>query len=96
MKIRWNEEKNDLLKRERGISFEDFLRKIEEGKLLDDIRHPKADEYPNQRIFIVELENYAYLIPYVEDEENKEIFLKTAFPSRKMTKKYIRSKKHET
>jgi len=54
--------KNDLLKRERGISFEDFLRKIEEGRLLDDIRHPNADEYPNQRIFIVELENYALLI----------------------------------
>jgi len=93
MKIKWNEEKNDLLKRERGISFEDFLRKIEEGRLLDDIKHPNADDYPNQRIFIVELENYAYLIPYVEDEEKKEIFLKTAFPSRKMTKKYIGSKK---
>ncbi len=90
MKINWDEEKNILLQHERGISFEDFLRKIEEGKLLDDIKHPNPDSYPNQKIFIVELEGYAYFIPYIEDKDKQEIFLKTAFPSRKMTKKYIR------
>lgn len=91
MKINWDEEKNILLQRERGISFEDFLRKIEEGKLLDDIKHPNADSYPNQKVFIVESDGYAYVIPYIEDKDKQEIFLKTAFPSRKMTKKYIRS-----
>ena len=93
MKIKWDEEKNSFLKRERGISFEEVVRNIEQGKLLDDIKHPNSTEYPNQKIFIVELENYVYLIPYVEDTDTNEIFLKTAFPSRKMTKKYIGVKK---
>lgn len=92
MKIIWDEAKNNLLKTERGISFEDFARKIGEGQLLDDIKHPNTDNYPNQKIFIVELDNYAYVIPYVEDREKNEIVLKTAFPIRKMTKKYIEVK----
>ena len=90
MKITWDDEKNNLLKRERGISFEDFVRKIEEGRLLGNIKHPNSDKYPNQKVFIVELESYVYLIPYVCDKE--VIFLKTVFPSRKMTKKYIGAK----
>lgn len=92
MKITWDEAKNDLLKRDRGISFEDFVRKVEEGRLLDDIKHPNSDNYPNQKVFIVELEGYAYVIPYVSNKDKNEIFLKTVFPSRKMTKKYIGEK----
>jgi uncharacterized DUF497 family protein len=66
MKITWDEEKNNLLKRERGISFEDVVKKIEEGRLLGNIKHPNSDKkYPNQKVFIVELESYVYLIPYV-------------------------------
>ncbi|QTA83446.1 Uncharacterized protein dnl_58530 [Desulfonema limicola] len=80
MKIIWDEAKNNLLKTERGISFEDFVRKIEEGRLLDDIKHPNTDKYPDQKVFIV-------------DMEDDEIILKTAFPSRKMTKKDIGAKK---
>lgn len=92
MKITWDEAKNDILKCERGISFEDFVRKIEEGRLLGDIKHPNSDKYPNQKIFIIELEGYVYVIPYVGDKDKREIFLKTVFPSRKMTKKYKEKK----
>ena len=83
----WNEDKNRLLKIEREVSFEDVLLAIESGNLLDVIEHPKKKRYPGQRIFIVNINNYAYLVPFVEDE--KKIFLKTIIPSRKATKKYI-------
>jgi hypothetical protein len=96
MNIKWDEEKNKFLKRERGISFEEVVIRIEEGALLDDIKHPICTKYPNQKIFIVELENYVYLIPYVKDKDNNEIFLKTIFPSKKLTKKYLGDKKNET
>ena len=58
--------------------------------LLDTIEHPNADKYSNQKIFIVNIENYIYLVPFVESEES--IFLKTIIPSRKMTKKYLGGK----
>ena len=83
----WNEDKNRLLKIEREISFEEVLIAIESGNLLDTIEHPKRGKYPNQKIFVVNINNYAYLVPFVEDE--KKIFLKTIIPSRKATKKYI-------
>ncbi|OGE26627.1 toxin [Candidatus Daviesbacteria bacterium RIFCSPHIGHO2_02_FULL_39_12] len=83
----WDEEKNAFLKALREISFEDVQTAIEEGRVLDEFEHPNKKRYPNQRIFIVEIDNYAYYVPYVEDEE--KIFLKTIFPSRKATKKYL-------
>lgn len=83
----WNEEKNALLKALREISFEDVQTAIEEGRVLDDFEHPDKKRYPNQRVFVVEIDDYAYYVPYVEDEE--KIFLKTIFPSRKATKKYL-------
>ncbi len=86
--IRYSLEKNELLKAERYISFEDIILALESGCLLDDIEHPNRAKYPNQNIFIilVQIKNYVYLVPYVEDE--KSIFLKTIIPSRKMNKKY--------
>jgi len=84
----WNEEKNQWLKKERNISFEIIVSCLEEGKMLDKIAHTNSEKYPNQFIFIVEYENYAYLVPFVEDEE--KVFLKTIIPSRKATEKYIR------
>lgn len=72
---------------ERDICFEDVIIAIESGALLDIIEHPDPRKYPNQKIFIVNIENYVYLVPFVEDE--KKYFLKTIFPSRKMTKKYL-------
>jgi uncharacterized DUF497 family protein len=84
----WNEEKNQWLKKERNISFEMIVSCLDEEKLLDKIIHPNSERYPNQYILIVEYENYAYLVPFVEDEE--KVFLKTIIPSRKATEKYLR------
>ena len=86
--IRYSLEKNEILKRDRNISFEDIILALESGNLLDDIEHPNKEKYPNQNIFIilVQVKDYVYLVPYVEDE--KSIFLKTIIPSRKMNKKY--------
>jgi len=86
----WNELKNIYLKTERGICFEDVQTAIEEGKVLADIDHPQKSRYPNQRVFVVEFGNYVYIVPYVEDDI--KIFLKTIYPSRKMTKKYLKER----
>ncbi|PIS31118.1 MAG: toxin [Candidatus Marinimicrobia bacterium CG08_land_8_20_14_0_20_45_22] len=84
----WNKEENQWLKKERNISFEIIVSCLEEGKMLDIIAHTNSEKYPNQFIFIIEYENYAYLVPFIEDEE--KVFLKTIIPSRKATEKYIR------
>ena len=86
----WNHYKNHKLIKVRKISFEDILFNIQKGRLLDDIEHPNKTKYPNQRVFVVEVDGYAYLVPYVED--NHEIFLKTIIPSRKATKQYLEDK----
>jgi uncharacterized DUF497 family protein len=83
----WNADKNQQLIADRGVSFEEVIFFIQEGHLLDDLKHPNEKKYPRQRIFIVDIDNYAYLIPYVEDRE--VIFLKTIIPSRVATKQYI-------
>jgi len=87
MKIfNWSDAKNESLKLERNISFEEIVAAIS-SSLLDIIEHPNQDRYPNQRIFIVKIDNYVWLVPFVEDED--QIFLKTIIPSRKATKKYL-------
>jgi len=83
----WNDEKNEWLRRERGILFEDIVFHLSRGGLLDTVEHPNQLQYPGQRIFIVNVEGYACLVPFVEDDE--VIFLKTIIPSRKMTKIYL-------
>jgi len=83
----WNDEKNELLQNERGISFEDIVDAISNGDLLDSIKNPSSDKYSNQSVFIVNVKEYVYCVPYVEDESS--IFLKTIFPSRKMKKRYL-------
>ncbi|MGB3023900.1 MAG: hypothetical protein WBB39_03815 [Candidatus Saccharimonadales bacterium] len=83
----WNSDKNARLRQERMIGFTEIVAAIESGNLLDDIRHPSA-KYPHQKIFVVEIDSYAYAVPYVED--NEKIFLKTIIPSRKATKKYLK------
>ena len=84
---RWNHEKNLKLKAERGISFEQAVMHIERGDVLDVVQHPNRQKYPNQQILVVEIDNYAYLIPFVEDDKGK--FLKTIIPSRKATRDYV-------
>ena len=88
--INWDAGKNRKLIEERHISFEEIVFSLQSGGLLDDAVHPNADKYPNQRVFVVALNEYAYLVPYVENDE--EVFLKTAFPSRKATKEYFGGK----
>ena len=82
----WNAEKNQQLILERDISFEEAIFFIQNNGLIYDIVHPNSEEYPNQKIFIVDINDYVYLVPYVENEH--EIFLKTIIPSRKFTKLY--------
>lgn len=82
----WNPEKNEQLKKERGVSFEEVVFHIEAGDEVDVLEHPNRDRYPNQKISLVLIEGYAYLVPFVESVT--EIFLKTIIPSRKATKQY--------
>ncbi len=84
----WNSEKNENLREERGVSFEEAVLAIEKGQLLDVIEHPNKEKYDNQNIFVVKIFNYVWLIPFVENEN--EVFLKTIIPSRKATKHYLR------
>ena len=83
----WNDEKSEWLRNERGVSFEEIVYHITHDGLLDTIEHPNQNEYPGQRIFIVNVEGYACLVPFVENDEG--FFLKTVIPSRKMTRQYL-------
>lgn len=87
----WDDAKNERLKKERGISFEEIALTIENGSVLDIIEHPNQKRYPGQSVFIININMYAYLAPFVEDEE--KVFLKTIIPSRKATKKYLIERK---
>lgn len=84
----WDDDKNETLILERGISFEEIVFHIGQGDILDILEHPNRKKYAGQRIFIIDVEGYAYLVPFVENEE--EIFLKTIIPSRKATRQYIK------
>lgn len=83
--ILWNEEKNQLLQLQRGVSFDEVLEQIEQGNILGRKVHP-SEQYPKQEIFIMRLRDYVYYVPFVEDDE--KIFLKTIIPSRKLNKIY--------
>jgi hypothetical protein len=85
--FRWNVEKNETLTSERGISFESIVVAIESGGLLDILAHPNQSKYPGQRVLVVSSDNYAYLVPFVEEEDY--FFLKTVIPSRKATRDYL-------
>jgi len=87
----WNDEKNEQLKRERSISFEEIVLCISEGMVVDIVQHPNPEKYPNQYLYLVSLNNYIYVVPYVKDENEDVIFLKTIFPSRMYTKKYFKT-----
>lgn len=82
----WSPEKNQLLLRERGITFERIVFEIASGNELAVLEHPNQETYPGQRISIVQVDDYVYAVPFVETET--EIFLKTIIPSRKATRQY--------
>ena len=86
--IEWDLGKNERLLKERGISFDMIVEHIQKGHVLDRVKHPNKGKYPNQWMYIIEINKYAYAVPFVERGEN--IFLKTIIPSRKFTKKYLR------
>ena len=85
--FRWNAEKNEILARERGITFEEIIQRIESRAKVIETDHPNQEKYPNQKISIIDVEGYAYLVPCVIDKN--EYFLKTIIPSRRATKKYF-------
>ncbi len=88
---KWDNEKNAQLKLQRGIGFEQIVMHVERGDVLEIIKHPNNEKYPNQQIIIVNISEYAYLVPFIQEEN--EIFLKTIIPSRKATNHYLRDKK---
>ena len=88
MKIfKWNTEKNEILEKERGITFEEIVEIIESGAKVIEVEHPNKKKYSNQSILIVDVSGYAYMVPFVKNDN--EYFLKTIIPSRKATKKYL-------
>jgi len=92
--INFNEEKNQLLKAMRGVGFDEIIDAISKGDLLADIAHPDKGR-PNQRIYVIKIKRYAYAVPYVINTQKNEIFLKTIYPSRALTKRYIKGDNHE-
>ena len=84
----WNDEKNALLQAERQVSFEDVVLFIEMGFLLDVLEHPNQEKYKGQKVFVVQIDDYVFLVPFVENE--LQVFLKTIIPSHKATKKYLK------
>ncbi len=90
MNIEWSDEKNEILEQCRGISFEIIANKIAMEDTLLNMPHHNADKYPNQYIYVVKIDKYCYMVPYVKSD--KGIFLKTIFPSRKMTKRFLGDK----
>jgi uncharacterized DUF497 family protein len=84
--IRWDPEKNEKLKRERGVAFEEIVYHIELGDVIDITEHPNQVKYPGQQIYVICMHDYIHLVPFVETDD--EIFLKTIIPSRKAEKEY--------
>lgn len=88
--FRWDPDKNEQLMQERGVSFEQVTVAVENGDLLQVVQHPNAEKYSRQKIMIVGMNGYAFLVPFVE--ETDYIFLKTIIPSRKATRDFIESR----
>ncbi len=86
-RIEWNRDKNSQIYQERGVSFEDVLVSLALGGYVDIIAHPNPQRYPNQFVLLVDIDQYAYVVPFVVDDTT--IFFKTLFPSRKWTRYYL-------
>ncbi len=84
----WDDEKNELLERTCGVCFEDVVVCIQNGDVLDVLRHPNRERYPGQCIIVLNINGYVWLIPYVKQKGVR--FLKTAIPSRKATREYLK------
>jgi uncharacterized DUF497 family protein len=84
----WNDEKNRMLEETREVSFEDVLVCIQNGGVLDVLRHPNSERYPNQKLMVLSMNGYVWLVPYVKEKGIR--FLKTIIPSRKATREYLK------
>ena len=84
----WDDEKNELLKGARGVSFEEVIFHIQNGDVLDIIKHPNVARYPKQNVIVLNMEGYVYLVPYLKEKGTR--FLKSIIPSRKATKEYLK------
>lgn len=91
MKYDWNPEKNEWLKNERKISFEEVVFHLSQGDVWKIADHPDQKNYPRQKIYFVIIEDYIYLVPHIVEKEG--IFLKTIIPSRKATREYDKDRK---
>ena len=89
MTFDWDDEKNALLKRIRGVSFEQIVSAIEDGNIADILEHPNPKRYPDQRVYLVVHQDYVFFVPFIRDDEHDRVFLKTIYPSRKYTKRYL-------
>lgn len=87
----WNEQKNALLKVSRGVGFEDVVNAIADGHLLIILQHPNPTKYPNQKVYVIRIQDYAYAVPFIENKD--ALFLKTIYPSRKFTKQFLSEQK---
>ena len=93
MRFVWKEEKNKLLKQQRKISFEQIVLAIENKQIVDVMEHPNQKKYKGQIFMMVERNNYVYVVPACISDSGEECHLKTIYPSRKYTNKYLRSEK---
>ena len=91
MNYEFLEDKNRCLLESRGLGFREVIKALNEGRLLETIVHYNIQKYPNQKIYIIDIDGYVYLVPFVRKNE-ETIFLKTLFPSRKLTKQYLTNK----
>ncbi len=85
--FRWDLKKNEQLKSERNICFEDVVYFIEKGNLLDIIDNPNQTKYKGQKIYIIKINKYVFMVPFYEDKDGN--YLITIIPNRKLTKKYL-------
>jgi len=92
MRFLWNENKNNLLKKQRKISFEQILLSMENKQIVDVIEHPNQEKYGGQIFILVERDKYIYVVPASISDSGDECYLKTIYPSRKYADKYLRSK----
>lgn len=89
--FKWNEEKNSILKSQRGFSFNDVVKVISQEGVIDHYKHPNVEKYPRQFIYVIALGGYIHYVPYVFDGD--DVFLKNIIPSRKLHKKYTKEKR---
>lgn len=87
--IRFSQEKDELLRKTRQIGFKEIINALKNNKALKVIENPNKKKFPNQRLLLININKYVFVVPYVENR--REIFLKTIYPSKKYTKKFIKS-----